>query len=118
MENIKTAIELRYAIQELELKTAEQKQALEDKFHDTVEGLKPRNLLKKYVGNFLTEPLKNGALNLGLAAGTGFIVRKVLLRNTTGKFAKLLVNLVQLGVSGFVAAKASKSKELKSHNTY
>ena len=118
MENISTVTELRTAIQKLEMKTDEQKQDLEDRFHNLLESLKPRNLLKKYLSNFLSDPLKNGVVNLALVAGTGYIVRKVLLRNTTGKFAKIFVDLVQLGVSGFIAAKSSKSKELKNQSAY
>jgi hypothetical protein len=118
MDNIRTSDELRIAIRRLEIKNNEQKQDIEDKFHDIVEGLRPRNLLKKYVGNFLTDPLKSGVVNLALVAGTGFVFKRVLFGNTTGKLAKLFTNLAQIGISSFVAAKSAKTKEIKNRTTY
>jgi hypothetical protein len=121
MENISTVTELRTAILRLERKTLEQKQSLDDRFHEKVESLKPRNILKKYTGDILSSPLKNGVVNLALAAGTGFVVRKILFRSATGRIAKLLLNLAQMGVSGLIAAKSAKSaksRELRNHTTY
>jgi hypothetical protein len=118
MDNIRTSADLRLAIRKLEIKNNEQKQDIEDKFHNIVEGFKPRNLLKKYVGNFLADPLKSGVVNLAMAAGTGFVVKKVLFGNATGKLARIFTSLAQLGISSFVAAKSSKTKELKSRTTY
>jgi hypothetical protein len=118
MDGIKTVTELKAAIQMLEIKAERQKQNLELGIRDKVEALKPANLVKKWMGYVLSSPLQHGLVKLAFGIGTGIVFRKYLLKNATLKLGKLFLNLAQIGVGGFLSARASKSRLLKNHEPY
>ena len=109
MGKIKNTDELRMAILDLELRNDIHKQTIRRKVKDIAENLNPVNILKKTVGNLVRSPgLGGNLLNIAAGAGAAFFMRKILKRKVENKGRHLLIDLVQLGVSSFLAARARK----------
>jgi hypothetical protein len=113
MENITTTSELKFAIEELETVQFYQGQLLKEQLYDTLEMLKPINLLKSAFANFSSKPVFSGSI-LGSVAGlaTGFLMRQLIVGVSGSIIRKMLGTIVQIGVTNFVFKKYEGVKKL------
>ncbi len=96
---IKNQQELTLAIASLEKKTDVQKSIIADSFEDLGENLKPVNLIKNH---------KEIILIAALGLGSGFLIRRLLLRTSTGVMVKMAGTLIQWGLTGLMTKNAEK----------
>jgi len=104
MENITSVIELKKAIQRLNVEQAVDEQLLKEQFYITFESLKPINLLRSTIYDINTSPrLMNSILGTTTGLFTGFLSRKIVTIGASGNlFRKLLGAVLQLGVTNVV----------------
>jgi len=112
MEKITNREELRAQIALLESQCRQKEQELKANGRMLVEKLKPGNLLREGVSQFISEPgTKSKLLNTALGLGAGFLMRRFI----PGGQSKVLKNAIgaalQLGVVNLVARKAGSWKE-------
>ena len=96
---IKNQRDLNLAIASLEKKTDVQKTIIADSFEDLGENLKPVNLIKNH---------KEIILIAALGLGSGFLIRRLLLRKSTGVIVKMAGTLIQWGLTGLMTKNAEK----------
>ncbi len=97
--DIKTREHLTDAIAALEMKTNTQKNIISNHFFYLEENLRPVNLIKKH-----KEIIIIGILGLG----SGYIIRRLLMKKSTGFMAKVAGSLIQWGLAGLVSKNAEK----------
>jgi len=116
MENITTTSELRLAIEKLEAEQFYQGQLLQSQFYDTLEGLKPINLLASTLSDISSLPVFSNSI-LGPIAGlaTGYFSRKLIVGASVNVFRRILGTLVQFGVTNFVSRHPEGVKNLSSY---
>lgn len=108
---INNSIDLKAAIQHLEAKHLMQKQHLTDQFNDTVESLKPMNLLKSSFNKIVRSPgLVEKIIDATVGLGAGFLSKKLLIGKSTSILKKLLGNAVEFGVAGLITKNSSAIK--------
>ncbi len=91
--------DLNQAIASLEKKTNIQKNIIAESFENIQENLKPINLIKKH---------KEIILIAALGLGAGFLIRRLLLKSSTGLIVKMAGTLIQWGVAGLLAKNADR----------
>ncbi len=91
--------DLNQAIASLEKKTNIQKNIIAESFENIQKNLEPINLIKKH---------KEIILIAVLGLGTGFLIRKLLLKSSTGLIVKMAGTLIQWGVAGLLAKNADR----------
>lgn len=104
MKKVHQASELKKAILELEAKKVIEEEALKRQLHETVQILKPSNILKNTVSEVAASPkFKHNLLNLALGLGAGFVTKKIATGKKTGLLAKSLGTALQFGVASLIA---------------
>ncbi len=114
MENITSAIELKNAIQLLEVEQSIDGQLLKEQFYLTYESLKPINLLRNTIYEITTSPHLTDSI-LGTAAGlvSGYLSRKIMMIGASGNLVrKLLGTVLQLGVTNVVSQNPDRIKSI------
>ena len=103
MQNITSVIELRHAIQILELEQEYKGQKLKEQFSQTLESYKPANLLKGTFKDMVTSPflIENILLNL-VGMATGYLSKKIFIGASGNIFRKLFGSILQIGVTNAV----------------
>jgi hypothetical protein len=116
MENITTTSGLRNAIEKLEAAQFEKGQLLKEQLNDTLEGLKPNNLLKSALSDFSLLPAFSISI-LGSAAGlaTGYLSQKLIVGASANVFRRIFGTFVQLGVTNFVSRHQVGIKKLSNN---
>lgn len=104
MENITTTSELRYAIHKLETERHIRRQIMEVQARDTLESLRPVNLLANTLSELSTMPVFSNSI-VGPVAGlaTGYLTRKLIVGLSGNVFTRILGTLVQFGVTNLVS---------------
>ena len=112
MKKVHKAEELKSAILELEAKKVVEEEALKRQFHETVETLKPANLLKNTVSEVSASPqFKHNILNLALGLGAGFLTKKLAVGRKAGLLARTAGTALHFGVASLIAKnKANEEK--------
>jgi hypothetical protein len=114
MKKIHKASELKDAIAELEAKKIVTEEALKRQFHETLETLKPANILKNTVTEVSASPqFRHNILNLLLGLGAGYVSRKIMVGKKTGLLAKSLGTALQFGVTSLVAKNKENDETVK-----
>ncbi|MEI6348737.1 MAG: hypothetical protein WCP69_12390 [Bacteroidota bacterium] len=104
MENIRTASELKIAIQQLEVKQHEDLESIKETIHNTYESLKPVNILKKTLSELNSTPyLIDNLLTTTLALVSGYLTKKAAVGSSDNIFRKVLGSILQFGVTNIVA---------------
>lgn len=116
MENITTTTELRYAIEMLEADQFYKEQVLKEHLYNTLEELKPINLLTSTLEDISSLPVFSNSI-LGPAAGlaTGYLSRILIVGGSVNIFRKILGTLVQFGVTNFVSRHPEGVKTLSNY---
>ena len=104
MENITSAAELKIAIQILEVEQEMKAQLLKEQFILAHDSIKPINLLKSTINDFVTSPyLIDNVLGGAVGLATGYISKKIVIGASGNLFRKLLGVVMQFGVTNVVA---------------
>jgi hypothetical protein len=113
MQKISTAAELKNAIQLLEVEQKVKGDLLKEQLLITFESLKPANIIKSTLDDIASSPYLLDNI-LGTAAGllTGFISKKIFIGASGNKIRKLLGQILQFGITNFIALHPGKIKTL------
>lgn len=119
MEKISTAAGLKEAIKRLEAEKEVQGQLLNRQFYNTLETLKPINLLKGMVQDISTTPILTQNI-IGTASGmaTSFLFRRLMPGSTAGLLSRLFGTAIHYGVtratapSGILQSMGNRIKNL------
>ena len=104
MENITSATELKIAIQILEVEQEMKVQLIKEQLILAHDSIKPINLLKSTVNDFVTSPyLIDNVLGGAVGLATGYISKKIVIGASGNLFRKLLGVVMQFGVTNVVA---------------
>jgi len=103
MQNITSVVELRHAIQILELEHEYKGQKLKEEFFQTFESFKPGNLLKGTLKDMVTSPfmIENILINV-VGMATGYLSKKIFIGASGNIIRKLLGSVLQFGVTNAV----------------
>lgn len=111
MNAIRSSSDLKMAIRQLELKQANELIQLKDEFRDTVEGLKPMNLIKGAFKKVTSSPdIKTDVLNAVIGLTTGFVTKKLMIGRSTNPIKKILGIVLEMTIANKVAKNADVIK--------
>ena len=112
-KKINSAIELREAIIELEIKQKYEAQLLKEQFKLTYESLKPGNIIKNSFKEIITAPdLKTNVVNAVMGFASGFIAKKAFVGKSHNPLTKLLGVALELVVANKVVLNAEGLKSM------
>lgn len=115
MEAIKNTADLKMAIQQLEIKQAEEWPALKDDFHKTYESFKLINIIKGTFKDAVSAPdLKTNVINTAIGLTTGVIAKKLIIGKTFNPFTKLLGIILEMAVASKATQNAGGIKSMGS----
>jgi hypothetical protein len=104
VQNITTSVELKEAIQLLEVEQELRGQLLKEQFFITYESFKPVNLIRNALKSAVNSPnLINNILGSVVGLASGYLSNKVVVGASANIFRRLFGSLVQMGVSNLVA---------------
>ena len=104
MENITSATELKIAIQILETEQEIKSQLIREQIILAHDSIKPINLLKSTVNDFVTSPnLIDNILGGAVGLASGYLSKKMVIGASGNLFRKLLGVFMQFGVTNVVA---------------
>jgi hypothetical protein len=111
MKTIITSVELKKAIQRLELQQASELIALKQQFHKTKDGFRLVNLIKGTFKDVVSEPgLKTDALNAAIGFTSGILAKKLMIGKTINPIKKLLGFVLEMAVANKIAKNADGIK--------
>lgn len=111
--NKNSAQELRKKILELEIQQAEELKILKQHVSDTYESFRPANIIKNTLDQAWSSPdIKDKIIDSAIGLGTGFITKKILLKNGNTTTGKLIGTVLQFVVAGLVAKKTDVIKSI------
>ena len=96
-------------IKQKEIECAAERILLKDQFKNTVEGLKPINLIKDMLNS---SEVKNNLLNTTIGLTSGFIVKKAIVRSSENSMLKILGTIIGGGVANLVAKHPDEIKSI------
>lgn len=113
MGKINSLMELNESIRLLELKQAEDANLLREQFMETYENLKPVNLIKNSVKDFVSSPdFKENILKTTLGLAAGYLSKKAIVGSTHNPLKQLLGTFLQMGVANLVSKNSDGIKSL------
>jgi hypothetical protein len=111
-------LELVKTIALLEIREAQELEALKQQFRDTIKSLKPANLIKSSLKDISASPgIKSTLAKTALGLATAYFSKKLLVRVAQRSVNKILGSLIGMGIARFVAKKVKKEKEPASENS-
>ena len=106
MYTINSAVQLKEAIFELEIRKKEQGSTIKEKFYVIKENLKPANIIRNTFDEVATSPrLRLNLLGAVVGLGAAYFSRKLVVGRSVNIFRKILGSALQLGISAAVASK-------------
>ena len=88
----------------MQKKRAYELDLLKDQLHVGCESLRPLNLIKHVFHDVTDSPeVKQNFVNSTIGLGTGFLSKKLLMKNTHNPIKKVLGTLLQFGVASIIA---------------
>lgn len=104
MENITSAMELKNAIQLLEVEQSFKGQLLKEQFYITYESLKPVNILRSTLKDIISTPnVIDNILGTTIGLASGYLSKKIVVGTSANIVRKLIGSLLQLGITNTVA---------------
>ncbi len=95
----------------LELKQADEKMQLKDQFNLSYESLKPSNLIKNSLDEFIeTTDFKEGIVDTTLSLAAGYLSKKIVFGSTHNPIKLIIGNLVQAGITSLVSRNTDEIK--------
>jgi hypothetical protein len=106
MNTINSAILLKEAIFELEIKKKEQGQTIKEQFHVIKENLRPANIIRNTFEEVAASPkLRINLMGALVGLGAAYFSRKLVVGKSASTFRNILGSVLQLGISAVVASK-------------
>jgi hypothetical protein len=113
MKHFSYIAELKKSIHLLEEEQANKEKDLSEQFYEAYESLKPLNLLKSTIHDFISSPsLTEGSLNATMGIAAGLVSRKIIVGSSNNPFRKLIGSLVQLGITQKITQNPDKIKSI------
>ena len=113
MESITNRIELRNAIQLLEIDRTVHGQLVQEQINIIRDKLKPINIIKSIFNDIASSPhLFENIINTALGLVTGYFSRKIVVGASANIFRKILGSFLQVGVTNAVAQHPDAIKSL------
>ena len=113
MQNITTSVELKNAIQILEVEQEFKLQLLKEQFYLTYESLKPINILRSTLKDITLSPnLNENILDTVIGLATGYLSKKIFIGASGNIIRKLFGSILQFGVSNIVAQHPDSIKSI------
>jgi hypothetical protein len=104
MQNIDSQASLRAAIIHLERKQEDQRSLLEDHFRETLEGLKPVNLILNGMNEVVNSGiLKDKIINSSVGLLGGYLSKVLYTRGSRNPVRRLVGNVIMIGVLNVVS---------------
>ena len=98
---------LKESIRLLEIRQAEEGQALKEQFRITYESLKPVNLIKSSLNELTSSSeIKNSLFETVVSILTGYLTKKMMVSSNSNPFMKILGAVLQFGVTTLIAKNA------------
>lgn len=95
----------------MELKQANELIQLKEEFRETVEALKPMNLIKGAFKKATSSPdMKTDVLNAAIGLTTGFVTKKLMMGRSTNPIKKILGIILEMTIANKVAKNADVIK--------
>lgn len=115
MKNISSILDLKSAIQLMELNQKAKQQLLIEQFKITVSGFKPANILKNKLTDAVSSPVLIDQL-LGTAIGllSGYFSKKILVGTSSRVLQNMVGSAIQAVVTGVIARHYPKIKSIGS----
>lgn len=109
---IQNKVELEFAIEQLKLKSDNEGLLLKQEVKNTLENLRPVNLIKKSISDLSTAPdFKGNLLNAGISLLAGYASKKAIIGSTHNPIKQIVGTLFQIVVTKMVS---KNSDEIKS----
>lgn len=106
MAKISSSEELKQRIAELELRKVRQKAEIKEHFHEMVESVKPKNLIRVGLQSISEAPaLRQNLINSFTSLVTGWVARKLAVPKNDTIVKKTAGAAIQYGVTRFMATK-------------
>jgi len=104
---------LKERIQQLEYQQTEALSEIKLEFSNIYESVKPMNIIKNTLESSLNMPeIKDKLIDSLLGLATGFVTKKILVKNGDTAMGKVLGTVVQFAVAALVAKNSDKLKEV------
>ncbi len=98
---------LKESIRLLEIRQAEEGQALKEQFRITFESLKPANLIKSSLNELTSSSeIKNSLFETVVSILTGYLTKKMMVSSNSNPLMKILGAVLQFGVTTLIAKNA------------
>lgn len=98
---------LKESIRLLEIRQAEEGQALKEQFRVTFESLKPVNLIKSSLNELTSSvEVKNSLFETIVSILTGYLTKKMMVSSNSNPFMKIMGAVLQFGVTTLIAKNA------------
>jgi hypothetical protein len=98
---------LKESIRLLEIRQAEEGQALKEQFRITYESLKPVNLIKSSLEELTgSVEIKNSLFESIVSILTGYLTKKIMVSSNSNPFMKIFGAVLQFGVTTLIAKNA------------
>ena len=119
MAKIQSQQALQDAIRELEDRQLEEKSAIEQHFHESVERIKPANLIKDTLHDInSSEEIKKAILKAAVGLAIGYVIKKLidkyLLKSKSGMKSGI-GGIIQMLISAWVAKNGGLMKNIALH---
>ncbi len=89
-DSINTMSDLKVRIKELEALEARQVAGLKLQVHDTIEGMRPANLLKSAFNDMVgSKSLKQNAITASVGIGAGMLIKKIIMHKSKSLLGKM-----------------------------
>lgn len=106
MYTIDSAVQLKEAIFEMEIRKKEQGRTIKEKFYIIKENLEPANIIRNTINEVATSPsFRLNLLGAVVGLGAAYFSRKLVVGKSVSIFRKILGSVLQLGISAAVASK-------------
>jgi hypothetical protein len=113
MKKIKTSADLKEEILSLEIRLANDREAVKHAFKDFAHSISPANVIRRTVRNLGSGPeFKGDLVNLAMSLGAGFLSRKVAVGTTRNPLKNIMGALLQAGVTNLVSKNADSLKSM------
>jgi hypothetical protein len=106
MNTINSAVMLKEAIFELEMRKNKQGRTIKEQFYEIKEKLKPANIIRNTIDEVATSPrLRLNLLGAMVGLGAAYFSRKLVVGKSGGILRNIVGSALQLGISAAVAGK-------------
>jgi len=113
MKEMKPAEKLKTLILEKERQHLEEELELKESFNTMYETLKPINLIKNTLSEAFTSPdIRHNLFNAVIGMSTGFVAKKLLIRNPNGMIKSIEGSVLQLLVAAKVTNNADEIRSV------